>query len=138
MGTITNCIRCSRMFQRVSGKVCPQCVQDEEERFRLVRDHVEEHPGCTIPEVSEGTGVEEAEILRFLQSGRLATLGDLAKGLTMDCTQCGRPISTGKLCPACQEQMSQALRHSAKELHDESRNPLTTRRARTMDQRRGI
>lgn len=138
MGGIANCIRCQRMFQRVSGRVCPDCIQAEEERFRLVRDHIEANPGCGIAQVSEATGVEESEILHFLQSGRLATLGDMAAGLRIECQQCARPIATGKLCPSCQELMSQALRNSARQLHEDARNPLSTRRAKTVDQRRGI
>lgn len=137
MAAIANCVRCQRMFQRLSGKVCPACVQDEEERFRLVRDHIEANPGCTIPQVAEGTGVEEAEILAFLQSGRLATLGELAEGMKIECRQCGRPIAGGKLCPTCQDLMSQALRNSARLLNESSNNPLTTRRAQTVDERRG-
>lgn len=136
--SIANCARCGRMYQKLSGvKICPDCAQAEEDAFRLVRDFLEANPGCDMPTVSRETGVEEAVILRLVQGGRLATLGELVTGLRVECRQCQKPVISGKYCPECTELMGQALKESAKSLLGRSEEgPSRLRRPETMSEKR--
>lgn len=136
--SIANCARCSRMYQKVSGvKFCPDCIQAEEDAFRLVRDFLEAHPGSDMPTVSQETGVEEPVILRLVQSGRLAILGDLVAGLRVECRQCTKPVISGKFCPECTEEMGQALKESARSLLDRSSEGHSKlRRPETLSEKR--
>ena len=136
--SIANCARCSRMYQKISGnKICPDCLQAEEDAFRLVRDYLDQNPGADMPTVSEATGVDEPMILRLVQLGRLASLGDLVKNLRVECRQCSRPVISGKFCPECTEEMGQALKDSARSLLDSSRDASSKlRRPETLSEKR--
>jgi hypothetical protein len=128
------------MFHKSSaGRVCADCLIEEEEQFIMVRDFLEQHPGCTMGEITQATEVDEAVIMRFLREGRLATLGDLAGGVKGECLRCRTEIAYGKYCKACIEEMGSALKDSARELGqqavDEQRRGLT-RRPETIRDRR--
>jgi hypothetical protein len=126
------------MYQKIAGvKICQDCMQAEEDAFRLVRNYLEENPGADMPTVAEGTGVDEAMILRLVQQGRLATLGELVMGLKVECRQCTKPVITGRYCPECTETMGQALKDSAKTLLDRgSEGPTRLRRPETLHEKR--
>lgn len=135
--SLANCSRCGQMFQRTgAGRVCFNCKEDEEQAYRLVRDFLEANPGSTIPAVAEGTGVDEAMIIRLLQEGRLVALGDLTNGLKIECRRCGVPTSSGKFCASCTEQIGQELKSSAASLLDKP-DPVRMRRPETIQQKHG-
>jgi hypothetical protein len=136
---IANCSRCNRMFQKTMGmRICPDCVQAEEDAFRRVRDYLELNPGKDIASVAAATEVEEAFVLKLLQSGRLATLGELAEGLGQPCRQCGKPQIQGKYCPDCVDLLGHALKTHADILGSEKGDPATMRlrRPETMQEKR--
>lgn len=139
--SIANCVRCGRMYQKSFGsRVCSECVQAEEEQFRLVRDYVEEHPGCDLVKVAAGTEVDEAVILRFIKQGRLASLGTSAEQLTSECTRCGQSVASGKYCPECMVVMEHSLKSSAQQLLDSAPDPYKqgTRRPEAPFKKRGF
>lgn len=117
--SLSNCSRCGRMFQRTAGgRVCFECKETEEHAYRLVRDFLEQQPGANIAAVAEGTGVDEAVVLKLLQDGRLVALGDLTSGMAIECRRCGKATAAGKYCPTCVDLMGQALKNSAESLAD--------------------
>ena len=135
--SLSNCARCSRMFQKTGGsRVCFDCREAEEQAYRLVRDFLEGHPGSDIPTVSQGTGVEESMVLRLLQDGRLVTLGELASGLRAPCQRCGGTTSSGRFCVECTEAIGQELKTSAKVLSDQPQ-AAKLRRPETLQEKRG-
>lgn len=140
--SLSNCSRCGRMFHKSSaGRVCSDCIAEEERQFVTVRDFLEETPGCSLDEIEAATGVESAVVMRFLREGRLATLGELASGVRGECKRCGTEIAFGKFCKDCITAMGTSLRDSVQELNRqqpteaERRNSLT-RRPETLRDRR--
>jgi hypothetical protein len=129
------------MFHKSSsGRVCADCLVQEEEQFTSVRDFLEEHPGCNLNEIEAATGVDPAVVMRFLREGRLAILGDLAAGVKGECKRCAKEIDYGKFCRECIQAMGGELKDSARELgqqaaENEEWRP-TTRRPETIRDRR--
>lgn len=107
---IRNCSRCGKIFYSVGRKICPDCVQKEEEEYRKVRDYVREHKNATIPAVSEATGVPAERINQFIREGRLELVNAV-----LECMSCGAPIRKGRFCEKCLAEMSRPLGTSSKE-----------------------
>lgn len=116
---IANCVRCGRLYQKPPGvKICAECVQAEEDAYRVVRDHLEANPGVSLESLSAATDVEPALIERFVRQGRLAALEEHLEGLAVECQRCGASIISGRHCPACTEAIGQELKASVEALRD--------------------
>lgn len=108
---IRNCKNCGRLYQYDGNKLCQKCRNDEGDEFFKVREYIYDHPNASIVEVSEETGVEEEKILAYLRQGRLELKGE---NLILDCERCGKPISTGRFCNSCINEMQKELSQAAK------------------------
>ena len=138
--SLSNCSRCGRMFHKSSaGRVCSDCIVEEEQSFIKVRDFLEENPGCNLGEVSAATGVEASMINKFLREGRLATLGDLSAGIRGECKRCGKQIDAGRFCRSCIELMGSSLQNNAAQAAQDAANTEhrhgLTRRPETIQDR---
>ena len=99
---IRNCKRCGKLHYG-TGRVCPEWLKKEEEKFDFVKKYLKENPASSLIKVSDETGVTVPEIERFLRDGRLEVtsgMGDFLK-----CTKCGSPIKTGRYCPECEKKV---------------------------------
>ena len=108
---IRNCKRCGKLHYG-TGRVCPECLKKEEEKFDIVKKYLKENPASSLIKVSDETGVTVPEIERFLRDGRLEVtsgMGDFLK-----CTKCGSPIKTGRYCPECEKKVVDMLKQFTK------------------------
>ena len=106
--TVRNCQRCGKVFLSAGGKrICPACVQAEQDEFESVREYLRRHPKALLMEVSQATGVPAKKIWEYVREGRLLANG-AAWGLT--CERCGTPIETGRFCLECSAKMERELR----------------------------
>lgn len=105
---LANCARCKGIFNKVSGPVCPACIEQEEKDFKVVNDALREESNQTVEQLAEKTGVSEKMILRLIKDKRIASDTDLV-GVT--CGKCGAPaISLAtRLCERCAGEMSKAI-----------------------------
>ncbi|MFW6028863.1 MAG: flagellar protein [Halanaerobiales bacterium] len=102
---LKNCVKCGKLFSPQAGeKVCPVCRKEEENEFEMVKEYLWDNPKATIEEVHEETGVERDTIMKFVKEDRL-----IAEGIDVDweneCERCGKPISHGKYCLECQQEL---------------------------------
>ncbi len=95
--SLVQCRRCGRLFQSWGQAICSECVEYREKSYLLVRDYIYLHPEAIIPEISEGSGVEEPLILEFLKEERLTINDETA----LKCEKCGKPITHGRYCKQC-------------------------------------
>lgn len=103
MTTLKNCAKCGRMFSaEPHQRFCSNCVENDDDVFKAVREYIYDHPSATIPDVSEALDVPEEKILKFLREGKLALRGD---GVGLDCERCGKSIPSGRYCEQCSQEM---------------------------------
>lgn len=111
MGEISNCPNCGAIFAKNKFRdVCQKCYVEEEKKFEEVYQFIRkrENRTATIQQVIEGTGVEEALILKFIKIGKLK----LAQfpNLGYKCEKCGSIIRDGRLCRSCTDDLKSQLK----------------------------
>ena len=93
-----NCPNCGKLFLRIRN-LCDDCLKKQEEDYLKSAAYLREHPGVSIQELSEATGVSTIQIRQFILSGRI--LAENFPNLSYPCEVCGRQIQTGKICNKC-------------------------------------
>lgn len=96
---LKNCSKCGRVFAYNGIDVCSRCSSNDEEDFKKVKEYLYDHPGATVSEVSEETGVTEKQILRYLRESRIEIRE--ADNCLLDCERCGKAIRSGRFCDEC-------------------------------------
>ncbi|MGI6037273.1 MAG: flagellar protein [Limnochordia bacterium] len=98
---VKNCPQCGQLFKYTYEKLCPTCREEEHKTFELVRTYLRKHPGATMVEVHQGTGVEMWKLEEYVREGRLMAYSSLQ----VSCDGCGKMISSGRLCDDCQREI---------------------------------
>ena len=103
---LRNCSVCGKIFMSNGEKICPNCVQNQQDMEMTVIEYVRDHPKCKIPEIMEETGAAESLIRRLIEEGRFVQVG---VNLSYPCQKCGKPIIAGKYCEECLAEMQENL-----------------------------
>jgi len=121
-GKIAQCKKCARLFQSLGTlPYCPDCVEQLENNFDLVKNYIYDHPHANVVKISKETGVPEKEIFYFLKEGRLSISED--NGM-LYCENCGCSIATGRFCAACQKQLERELSASISVAIEKVKQPV--------------
>ncbi|WP_026479006.1 TIGR03826 family flagellar region protein [Alkaliphilus transvaalensis] len=96
---LRNCTKCGRAFAFTGLDVCSRCSTDDEADFRKVKEYLYDHPGATVTEVSEETGVSERQILRYLRESRIEIREE--NNCLLHCERCDKSIRSGRFCDEC-------------------------------------
>lgn len=110
---LRNCPQCGKIFNFIRVNLCPECQRKDDECFKIIRDYISRNPGVSVVDVSKNTGVSEEKVLRFLREGRLSVGVD--SPIKLECELCGKFISGGRYCPACQEKLTAGLKKLVRE-----------------------
>jgi flagellar operon protein (TIGR03826 family) len=116
MPDVINCPSCENLMVRNKFRdVCENCWKEEEKQFDIVYKfiRIRENRTATIPQVIEGTNVDEGLLLKFIKTGRLKIIQ--FPNLGYPCDSCGTIIRTGKLCDSCASNLREALEIHEKE-----------------------
>ncbi len=100
------CKRCGKLFRSVNRVICPECLEKEKQSYQTVEKYLRENPGATVAEIAQNTEVDEKVILKFIKEGRLK---EVEVSVNLKCEACGKPIASGRLCPACMSKFSAGL-----------------------------
>lgn len=130
MAELANCPNCGSVFVKTNLRdVCEKCYKEEEVAFETVYTFIrkKENRTATIFETSEGTGVNEELIIKFIKTGRLR----LAQfpNLGYPCQKCRTIIREGNLCDECVNEFRSEL--STYEKEQERIQELRIREKRT-------
>ena len=130
---LRNCKKCGRVFAYTDSDLCSRCDNGgEEDNFKKVKEYLYDHPGATITEVCEETGVNEKLILKYLRENRIEIREE--DNMVLDCERCGKAIRSGRFCDDCaaklKKEFSQVLRSEKKE--EEYKKPKGTKRSERM------
>ena len=108
MGELRNCPVCGKVFVKLSKNMCPDCMEQEEQEFELVRKYLKDNPGASVKEISEVTEVEDNKILKWMREGRIDVSFNVGGGLT--CRGCGVEITAGNLCSKCAQNLAKEIK----------------------------
>lgn len=109
---LMNCQECGRVYLGTIGKLCPECREQSEHLFDVVKNYIMDHSNASVQDISSATGVPQDKVLSFLREGRLVASGTA----TYPCAGCGTPIDTGRFCAPCRVRMSQSLQDAARQM----------------------
>ena len=119
---IIQCSICKKPFQSYGRKQCPACIDYIDECFILVRDYLDQYPNAGMETVEAATEVDQKIILHLLKEGRLIMGEGKAVGSAgLICEMCKKPISTGKLCNSCKDNLSNTISNSKSQLRKEEK-----------------
>lgn len=104
---MTNCPKCGKIFARQNRPICDSCYKQDEEMFESARKFIKENPSSDMDDIVEETGATKKQLLRWVREGRLDLV--LPEGEGLNCSKCGRPISTGRVCKKCAAQLQSSL-----------------------------
>lgn len=109
MGELANCSRCGTVFVKKARDICQSCFRQEAKDFDTVYAFLRKRKNreATLPEIVEATDVEEVMITKFIKEKRLRA-SEFPK-LSYPCEKCSAPISTGKLCYSCTQDLKADL-----------------------------
>lgn len=128
---LQNCTECGKVFLQTVGDLCPNCILEEEEDFKKIKDLVVESTGFfSAEELHEKTGVAMKRIIKFIRQGRLQ-FANIQTVLT--CESCGDPIEEGRYCTSCKAKMLQGLHgDNTPEAPEEPKEPRASSRSSRM------
>ena len=100
---LKNCSTCHKVFKYPGyGYIlCPECRRTDEAQFQLVKKFLDQYPGAEGKEVFLATGVPISTLIKWVREERL--ISSNAVNLGAVCDRCGKPVSSGKLCPDCKK-----------------------------------
>ena len=101
---VKNCRKCRKLFNYIGGQpICPQCKEELEKKFQEVKSFIQDHRNASVAEVAEQCEVEESQIHQWVREERLMFASGVNIGVV--CESCGEPISTGRFCAKCKNNM---------------------------------
>lgn len=128
-----NCQRCRRPFMFMGSKLCPECVEEENRAFDIIREYLDKYPQAGLYQIAADTGVDESIIISLVHKGRLKCV---EKRLKHKCARCGAEvlIVEGDFCDRCRRELTAKVRKAVQELewktkpaaaqsHDSARHP---------------
>ncbi len=129
--SLRNCSQCGMLFSSAGRNICSKCLDKEEEDYKLVRKFVRDHPGASVFEVSEETGIEEDKIMQFIRDGRLVSQGFTG---ALACESCGKSINTGRFCADCTQKRDKEIMGLAprKAAPEQPKPPVSSKRSEKM------
>ena len=106
---VKNCRNCGRLYNYIGGKyrLCPDCLNALEEKFREVREYIEAHKSASMKKISEDCEVSSKQIELWIREERLTFGEDSPVGI--GCEKCGKTIKSGRYCDSCKMTMASRL-----------------------------
>jgi len=110
---VRQCDFCRVPYHSHGNKLCAECLLELDQDFIKIREYLYDNEGAGIDEVSEATGVTRKTILHLLKEERLIVGDENGRNNgILTCESCKRPISTGRMCAGCKQQVMDAIQES--------------------------
>lgn len=105
---IKNCKKCGKIYSYDGFDNCYACRNEENDMYQKVREYIYDNSNADINKVSQATEVPKKKILEFLRQGKL----EIKEGsnLILDCERCEKPITSGRFCDKCVNEMDRELK----------------------------
>ena len=122
---LNNCRKCGRAYRGSNPELCPDCLEEDEKNFKLVRRFIKENPKVALEVVAEATGVDEEQLRSYLRDGRLQS-AELS-GPILECQRCGKPIHQGMYCVICASEIKSTFVTEPRPEKEPKKKPRKTR-----------
>jgi flagellar operon protein (TIGR03826 family) len=109
MGDVRNCKKCGKMFTYRDKNICEDCIKEELDDFKRVKDYLYDHPGASMTEVSMAVEISTRKLTRYLKEGRLEISGEEGANMLLSCESCGKSIRSGRWCKDCDSELKNNL-----------------------------
>ncbi|MBQ7480425.1 MAG: flagellar protein [Lachnospiraceae bacterium] len=110
---VRNCKNCGRLFNYIAGPpICPECKDQVEKKFQKAKEFVRNTAHATVSMVAEEVDVSEQQVKQWIREERLVFSDATVAGVT--CEVCGEPITTGRFCAKCKNQVMNDLNGAIK------------------------
>ena len=110
---VRNCKNCGRLFNYIAGPpICPECKDQIEKKFQKAKEFVRNTAHATVAMVAEEVDVPEQQVKQWRREERLVFADSAIAGIA--CEVCGVPISTGRFCAKCKNQVMNDLNGAIK------------------------
>lgn len=105
---VKNCRNCGKLFNYIAGPpICPICKEEIEKKFQKAKEYVRNTAHATVAMVAKEVDVPESQIKQWIREERLVFSDATIAGIL--CEVCGEPITTGRFCAKCKNQMMNDL-----------------------------
>lgn len=81
------------------GTVCPAC--QDQQLFHEVKEFIRNSDDVTEYDVAKHFNIPIQRVKHWIREGRIEYKDNSLNAITMHCTECGAPISFGRLCAKC-------------------------------------
>jgi ribosomal protein L32 len=106
---LMNCYSCKKLFTYITGeKLCPSCRSVLEEKYKLVKQYIEENPSSAATVVAEDCEVPVKQIKKWVRENKLEFADDSLAGI--ECERCGKQIHNGRFCKDCAGGLEAAMK----------------------------
>ncbi len=110
----TLCKQCGgvMIYKGLGEYECEECGLLDYDDYGKVRNYLEKHRGANVAEISDFTGVSHKSIRDMIKDKRFEIIDN--RGGYLRCEMCGINISSGRLCPQCEEKYHRSLEEQAR------------------------
>lgn len=122
---LANCKRCERLFQKVVRDICPDCIKEQQELVRLIKEYLREHPYATIPAVATATDITIEDIMDLIEQQILILVE--FPNMTITCDGCGLPTHEGRFCKACKDELVKDMANMTRAVKQMQESPKPRR-----------
>ena len=110
---VKNCRNCGKLFNYIAGpNICPSCKDEIEKKFQQAKEFVRNTAHATVAMVAEEVDVPEQQVKQWVREERLVFSDSAIAGVV--CEVCGEPITTGRFCAKCKNQVMNDLNGAVK------------------------
>ncbi|MBP1157809.1 MULTISPECIES: flagellar protein [unclassified Paenibacillus] len=106
---VENCVRCGKVYLKNNFGMCTNCIKDIEAEYEKCLKFLRENRTCTIQELSDETGVDMKQIVKFIREGRISIRNNPNMGY--ECDMCGTIIRTNNICDNCRSRLAKDFDH---------------------------
>lgn len=106
---VANCDRCGKVYVKNNYGMCTNCIKDLEAEYEKCLKFLRENRSCTIQELSDETGVDMKQIVKFIREGRISIRNH--PNMAYECDICGTSIRTNNICDDCRTRLTKDLEH---------------------------
>ncbi len=111
---VVNCEKCGKVFSSLSSRLCEECREEEEAMLKRAKEELYRHPGLGIMDLVSRLDIPVETVEKFVREGRLILRS--GEQVRLSCEMCGKEITAGKRCSACEAKVRKMARDLYREV----------------------